>query len=538
MKKYRKFSIFFLAFFFGLGISALIAREDLLKLKEEYFKEHKYQEFVQYLEILKKEQSDLAAEANYYIALTRYQQLKYLEETQNWNEYFNSGNDYRQAIALSLQGAIAASRPQDRLGVLARCLLWQFHKDQTDALEEGSRQDLLNASLEYAKVNKDAQVLKYVAEVFFGYGNSGDAKKIYRLYAEKLIAAETNIEKIKMAAHEAYLKNNLPLSTLFYDAYIGKITHLYAQDQLFQELTEIARLFSHSACKTSACVQRPLPAANSQEPSLCTAEAIYDTDYAEKIFQKIAELFGTGRLVEELQYLRACNLEKGRDFLAARDQYEILCKNFPANKHYEEAIFKIGIINTYVAKDIIQGNLYFTQLLNRPAISPQVISALYQLGLLAQWQNDLVKAKDYYLSLIEKAADSFPQLQKLSQDRLKEIENNTEIEYNLKTFLEATFTPQPQVPFDMSRVELGAEPLTVTKGGNTQITASVYLPESGCMMVSVKYLWSGDTGRDTVNAEEANFTATYPETATNVVNLVVMASSGPVDRSIVLVDSQ
>ena len=68
------------------------------ELKELYLKENKYTEFVEFLESLATKKKDLEPVINYYIAFSRYYQLKHLEETQNWDEYFSQGNTYRDQI--------------------------------------------------------------------------------------------------------------------------------------------------------------------------------------------------------------------------------------------------------------------------------------------------------------------------------------------------------------------------------------------------------------------------------------------------------
>ena len=49
------------------------------------------------------EEKDCSPLAAYYTGAARYQQMKYLEETQNWDEYFSKGNDYRKEITDNLE---------------------------------------------------------------------------------------------------------------------------------------------------------------------------------------------------------------------------------------------------------------------------------------------------------------------------------------------------------------------------------------------------------------------------------------------------
>jgi hypothetical protein len=185
------------------GVSLLFAQENLEVLKDQYFKDNKYSEFIDYLKDLNKKSP--SAQISYYVALTRSRQLKYLEETQNWNDYFSFGDSYRSQIIEELKNSISPT-VLDKLGIYARCLLWQFYKDQDDAQEEGAREDLISSAIKYAAENKDIEPVRFVADTLFGYGNKGHAKKLYNIYVQKLIESETNEDKLKEAAVDAYKK--------------------------------------------------------------------------------------------------------------------------------------------------------------------------------------------------------------------------------------------------------------------------------------------------------------------------------------------
>jgi hypothetical protein len=452
-----------------------------------------------------------SAQISYYVALTRSRQLKYLEETQNWNDYFSFGDSYRSQIIEELKNSISPT-VLDKLGIYARCLLWQFYKDQDDAQEEGAREDLISSAIKYAAENKDIEPVRFVADTLFGYGNKGHAKKLYNIYVQKLIESETNEDKLKEAAVDAYKKENLSLSTTIYDAYIEKITKSYTNDKSMPILIAIAKDF------------------------LYKDKGSYDAEYAEKIFKGIERLAGKEAFDEELRYLRAYNLEKSKEYIPAEEQYRILTEAFPQTKRYDEVIYKAGIITTYIARDIEKGRLYFEKLSQKSDVSAQVISSLYHLGLIYQWQKDSVKAKEYYLKLTERAGSDFVETQELAKQRLKEIENSQEIEYNLRMFLEATFSSDPR--YDMGRLELKASPFRVENEQSTQIQALAYMPESGCMSVEVNYLWSGHLGTATPSTTRQEFPASYKHRGTKETNLVVVTSSGALDRSLIMVDAE
>src|SRR3989338_11377956 len=74
------------------------------ELSELYFIERRYGQLIDFLRKLEKKKippCDLAV--GYYIGLCRYHQLKYLEETKNWKEYFDLVNAYRQEVFLETE---------------------------------------------------------------------------------------------------------------------------------------------------------------------------------------------------------------------------------------------------------------------------------------------------------------------------------------------------------------------------------------------------------------------------------------------------
>jgi hypothetical protein len=238
---------------------------------------------------------------------------------------------------------------------------------------------------------------------------------------------------------------------------------------------------------------------------------------------------------QELMYLRAFNLEKAKDYLGAKDIYLDLTKRFPQSGHNDEAIFKAGMIATYVSGDMKSGRVYFESLAKKEKdVSAQGISSLYQLGLLSQWEDNTVKAKEYYNQLISRAVDNFQETVALAGERLKEIEEAKPIEYNLKTFLDISLKENSL--YNMAKSDLRSAIYKLNKGQQDEITSSAYLPESGCLQVELQYLWSGHTGSTRPSAKQASFNTSYTATGTKEINLIIVSPSGILDRNIDLLD--
>jgi len=482
------------------------------ELEGVYNKDKKYPEFVEFLNSLKKKKANLKPFADYYIAQTRYYQLKNLEETQSWDEYFAKGNDYRDEITKDAQEAITLTSGKDAVNIYSRLLLWKFHKDQEDAFKDSSLDELMSAVSEYSRASDDKLLVKDVADDLASYGQKGKSKELYKIYVDKLVTSEIKDADLEASALNFYKSGNTDLAETLYDVYIDRIIKSAPKEKILPILVDIARNFIYSA-----------------------DNANNDPFYAEKIFKKIEEIGGQGAFNEELIYLRAFNLEKFKDLSAAKDVYALLLERFPQTSHKQEANYKIGLISAYISRDIKSGQEEFLKLAKEEIPSPYVISSLYQLGLLSQWEGDLDKAKTYYNTLLEKAKENYQDTAVLAKQRLKEIEENKSIEYNLKTFLDATFKEE-NAAFNMAKPDLKSNPFKAKTGSEVKISSHPSLGENGCFQVDVQYLWSGNLGTGKPASGDSNFFANYAQPGTKEINLVVISPSGAVDRDINLID--
>jgi len=493
------------------------------ELTELYIKENKYNDFVDFLGSLAKQKNTLEAAVNYYIAYSRYLQLKYLEEVQNWDEYFSQGNNYRDQITASLQKAIDSTTAKDALHINSRLLLWQFHKGQQDVFSEQALSDLLNSVLEYSKEAKEVKPIKEAADKLLVYGEKGKSKELYKIYVSKIVTSDIKDVELNTIALGSYNEGNLDLAEEIYDVYIERIQKSLAKEKLTPLLIDIAKLFYY----------------NDERPS--------DALYAEKIFKKIEEVGTKEAFDEELIYLRAFNLEKAKEYPKAKDIYLDLVQRYPQTPHRGEADFKEGIIYTYILRDIKTGKSYFEKLAlsanlepveesaQKETPSPQVISSLYQLGLLSQWEGDLVKAKEYYDKLVEEAKDGFAETVTKALERLKEIQEAKPLEYNLKTFLDVSLKDE-YTTLDTSKLDLRARPYKTKRDAEVSINSTPYIAQSGCLQVELQYLWSGHLGKVLPSSDAPSLNTTYMYPGTKEINLVVVSPTGVIDRNIDLVD--
>jgi TolA-binding protein len=481
------------------------------KAKEEFVKDAKFNEFADFLKELSEKKKSLKPLAAYFLGACRYEQLKYLEEKQDWNEYFNKGNEFREELVSSLGEAIKSLPDKEAARLYSTLLLWQFHQDQQDAFAEESFNGLMSAVKSYSESAEDASALKDVADKLQSYDQKGKAKEIYRMFIEKAMKADLKEEQLKGMADGFFKAGNLELAETVYDVYLDKITNARDKKEVGAELIRLAREFSY------------------KDAALC------DVSYAEKLYEKLVGIAGKEAMDEQASYLRAYNLERSREFEKAKEKYLDLLGRFPNTAYYDKVNFKLGIFSVYALRDIKSGREFFQKLAGKETAGPEVISSLYQLGLLAQWEEDLERAKANYLKLKEKAGDEFKSSLGQAEQRLNEIAENKLLDNNIRSFLDVSLKDEYSA-YNMSKVELKSSAYNLKKGQEFTMTATAYPPESGCMQVVLEYGWAGDPGKATPTSEESNFTSAYSEPGVKVIGLVVRSSGGILDRSIDLLD--
>lgn len=479
--------------------------------KIKYFADNQYSEFVNFLDKHKITDKFNKSCIDYYKALARYTQLKYLEDKQSWDDYFANGNIYRDQLVESAQKVINQADSAGDLKIKSRLLLWQFHRDQQDVFAQQSLEDLLAQMNAYAPEAGNLDLIKEVADKLFAYEEKSKAREIYKLYVQVLVAQKMSQAQLKSVAAGFYKQSNLELAQSIYDIYIEEISKTLGPDKLIPELFEISSLF----------IYKPT--------------GLYDMAYAEKIYEKIDSIGQPDVFNQDAIYLRAFNLEKMKADKDAQKFYLQLIKTYPQSKYSDEAIYKVAMIYAYALADINEARKYFNLLSAKTVVSPQVICSLYQLGLLSQWQADLAGARSYYEQLLKKAQDKYAATVAQAQERIREIQENKPLSYNLKTFLDLALKNESAL-MEMDMTELSSAHYILAKNQNNIISSLVNMPQSGCNQVELQYLWSGDLGGANPEVTENSFQLAYSDSGTKEINIVVVSPAGIIDRFFIMVD--
>jgi len=479
--------------------------------QDEYLKDNRYNDFVDLLKGLAQKKNNLEPFSNYFTGLTRYLQMKFLEEKQAWDEYFSQGNNYRDEISGSLDKAVKATNSKEALNIYGRLVLWRFHYDQQDVFSEQSLKDLLSSTVEYARSSQYLAPVKTVADTLVSYGEKQKAGQLYKLYMDKMVAAGTKAAEIKALAQGFLNEGNIELAQIAFDSYAKKAVETFPAEEKAAALKETALLFAW------------------KEPEA------KDGQYAEKIFKAMEDAAGKDSFDEELLYLRAYNLEKIKEFSAAQNVYLELLSRFPQTKYAQISGYKIGLIALYIGRDESLARQYLEKASQAEPASPLALSSLYQLGILTQWEDDLTRAQGYYDKLIERAGDGFTEIVSSTNERLAEIKAAKPLDSNIRASLDMALKPENS-NLDMSKVQTNVSPASPAAGEEVIITSSAASPESGCTQVVLDYVWAGDLGKTKPSAEPSGLAVVYSDPGTKIISLVVMCPYGVLDRSIDIID--
>lgn len=447
----------------------------------------------------------------YQKALSSYQRLKYLEENQLWDDYFANGNTYRQQIEESAQKVVQQAPVANSFRLKSRLLLWQFHLGQQDAFVQTALDELAADTALFAKESTNPELLKSIADSLIAGEEKTKARQIYKLYVDQLTAGQITDAQLKNVAAGFYKEGNLDLAQAVYDIYLQRVSKTFEPGKFIKELFETASLFVYKK------------------------QGLYDMGYAEKIYAMIDSLGQKDAFNQETIYLRAFNLEKFKDYQGAEKLYLELIRLYPETRYFDEAVYKAGMINAYALANINEARKYFQMLAVKDKISPHVLSSLYQLGLLVQWEGSADKAKEYYELLLKNAADGYAVISSQAKDRLKELQENKQLDYNLKTFLDLSLKSENAL-VETGKAELESSNYLLDQGQQARISSLVNMPQSGCNQVQLQYLWSGDLEGAVAKVQDSSLQCSYSEPGTKTVNIVIISPAGTLDRSFTMMD--
>jgi len=521
------------------------AYPDLEELTEIYFSSRQYNEYVDFLKNLAQKKKEFEPATDYYTALTRYYQLKHLEDSQSWDEYFDKGNDYRGSIKDSLERAIGSSAKDAGVyGLGSRLLLWKFYKGRHDADGSAALDELMSYIRRYADTKTaNPEAIKEAGYELLSYDEKIRAKLVYEMYADRLASSGISQDELAKTAFGLYKEGNLGLCESIYNLYVERLLKSLPKEESAPLLLDIGKLFLYGKGKP------------------------YDAFYAENILSRAQELGGKYIFDENLTYARALSLEKTKQYGQALLVYGDLVARFPESAHADEAVFKSAFISVYALGELKEGKSLFGKLAADKHNGAYALEGIYQLGLLSQWENDLESAKKYYsqalavgAGLSRPANKEFGRDPALGQDRLAgkpapamtraeqsdiagmaqeglyEITNSRPMDHNLKMFMDNAIKSGGNPRLDSASLGLSADPYILDKDENVFINSSAAPLESGCVQVNMEYLWSGQFGKTKPSPENSSFDTSYQTAGPKIISLVAVTPMGTAGCDFILID--
>ena len=484
------------------------------ELLDIYAKDNRFNEFYSFLKTLEKDKKFKATPLIYYYkTLTRFSQMQFLEENKMWEELFDNKDLYVSDTEVDLEKAKKLSTSTDALSLKLKFLEWQLKKDNEE-VSINTLEDLFNLTQEYAQIHSDIQVIKDIADALSKEKQINYAKKLYSVFVSKISETGINQEELRKLTESFLEDDKIDLAISLYDVYLDRIINTQPDKSIaIQKMFDVAEKFAHSGWQEGL-----------------------DPFYAEKVFKRIEFLYSIKAFSALSQYRRAYNLERSKEYESCLAEYLKLIDNFPKYQDKDRIYFRLGIFNVYVFNEIDQTKEYFLKVVSDYPKSLDYLNSLYHLGLLSHWQDNLEKASEFYKTILDKAKDikTDSEIVTLTELRIKEIEEEKDIEYNLRMFLEAKLKEREEKKY--IQLELFAKPAKNYLDEPVKFQTNSYFIDTGCLQQDFTYLWSGQLGSNQNPFNEYEFETSYQDLGTKVVNVVLVGPSGVVDGTIEMAD--
>ncbi|NQU18991.1 tetratricopeptide repeat protein, partial [bacterium] len=442
----------------------------LTELLDVYAQGNDFDEFYNFLETVEKKKIFRKTSIVYYYkALTRFRQMQFLEENKMWQELFDNKDSYIADLDKSLAKARKLNTCVNPLALRIKFLEAQTKEDDEASLIE-TLEDLFNLAKEYIETENDVEVIKDIADKLSEEKQDTYAKKLYNVYVTKISRADIGQEELKKIAEDFLKKDKVNLAVSLYSAYLDRLTGIPEdRDAIIKEMFDIAEKFEHPGWREGV-----------------------DPFFAEKLYEKIESLYNVESFDEFSQLQRAYNLERIKEYESCFGEYLRLIDIFPNYQDKDRIYFRLGILSAYEFNKIDEAKEYFLKVTNNFPQSLDYSNSLYHLGLLNHWQGNLKKADEFYKKILEKTKDikDKPEIALLAESRIKEIDDDRDIEYNLKMFLGAVLVEiEEEKPY--LHLELFARAGKDYLDETIKFQTNSYFTDTGCLQEDFTYLWSG-----------------------------------------------
>ncbi len=470
---------------------------------EAYVQKHDYDGLYAHYEKLLLEPQGDKAKIYYFMALARQREIAYWKEIKNWEGIYDKASLYKKDILNSLNQAQGLTGDDVGLLLSIKYLKWQVVSEDDSDAAGGLLNDLINTAKEKASSLGDIEMVKSIGDELSFSEDKNPARRLYDVFLEKISQLHLGAQELKSMADGFSSADKAYLAKALLSLYFNELK----EDPLVS--AEIVATADKFAVQDSGEAMDPL--------------------YAENLYAKAFVLAGVSAFSSASQYRRAFNLERIKEYHQAFEAYQNLLDNYPDYGNKQEIYYRLGVLAAYAKKDIALACGYFLKLTQEYPQDAQSLSALYQLGLLNQWQGEKEKAKVFYDKLIAAApvvvsSSEENELVCLAEGRLKEILENKDIKYSLKVFLSGIFVIGQIESSGFLSVDVTAQPPNEDANVPVRIVVTTSKPETGCMVPAYSYEWSGEMGR---LANVPNTFDLKTEYDTPAIKLVQVAVVGP-----------
>ncbi|MCM8812826.1 MAG: hypothetical protein NC924_02675 [Candidatus Omnitrophica bacterium] len=429
---------------------------------------HQYTELLAYLAEQKKTQEpQYQSLIAYYEVMATSLYLDYLEQQEDWKNYYEQINTLNPHIIRAARD-FAAAAPDSELTVYVQYFAWKALLREEDEAEAGAFEKLVELLVRQVERSADVGLLKTIADTVNRDAGMERFNRIYDEYARFLQAKKAtaqSVEYLAAIAAEYYRENFDETALAIYRHYVSLVYAAYPRQEAVKKILAIADLFRHTGF-----VRGRAP------------------EFAEELYAGLHKAVGTAAFDAAAVVKRAFNVEMIGDYAQAVGLYEHFLQAFPADAAAAEVVSRLGVIAVYQTRQPDIGAGYFDRVIQQHAASGYVAFALYQRGLLAQWQDDAATARQCYAKLAEAKTVYAAEAQK----RLEELNTGAPLAAAVKDFFEHLFKPQREDnPLELT---LRVDPMKGMTGQAVDISATAQDFSAGTVQPSFQFDWYGDAG--------------------------------------------
>ncbi len=485
--------------------AALSAQSDLTEqLREktrEYFQAHRYEDYLAWLNGLRKEK-DLSEEqklsVDYYSALAKSRYLEYLEQNEDWAKYYELYHQLDQEIIAAAE-AIVATYPVSDLVVDSQYLAWQarLREDESEAADAAF--DKLSALIiDLTTTTGDLTKFRETASALSRRSRNAELNVLFDRFTESIEESADGKESVEMLAELAagYLdEGNTETAKTIYRHYIELAARRYPKPESLEKIKAVADRFRHKGLK----------------PDL-------DAVFAEEVYTEI-DGYDPGFISGRDSFRRAFNLEVTSDFNRAVQEYRNFLKTSEPGIMSAEANVRLGNIAFYEERDPEAGLVYYEKVISDYPDTIYADFCSYETGVYYQWRDQLEPAREHYNRL----ADGEGLYAVAARERLEEMQQEESLPSGIIRPLELLFSME-----DLSSVIMSLEaiPPRALTGSEVVLSGSAQDFSAGTIQPQFNYEWFRETGTEVPETNATNFTTTYPVPGPKPVCFSIQAMDG------------